>query len=94
MKALQARPGAQRRGASGPPQSMSVSVRFFTPSWLVAPHLPVASQMSDRQSVETRQCLGNEHLRTSGPPQSMSVSLPFLTESFSVGAAHTLSVQM
>jgi len=71
-----------------PPQSMSVSLPFLTPSGQpTAPQTCVAAgQILDAQSLATRHALPVAHLVTQDPPQSTSVSLPFLTESAQVGA--------
>ena len=71
-----------------PPQSMSVSVPFFTPSEQVAPwHLSGAPEHTPLwQSPATAHVAPVAHLPQLAPPQSTSVSVPFLTTSVQLGA--------
>jgi hypothetical protein len=81
-------------GHAGPPQSVSVSPSFLTPSWHVGvAHVPPALQKPLAQSAPTEQCLPSAH-GAHAPPQSMSVSVPFMTPSTQLAAtqipaAHT-----
>jgi hypothetical protein len=80
-----------------PPQSMSVSAAFFTPSvhvatWHVLVVVPVQTPVT--QSDPAEQPLVVAHLAQVPPPQSVSVSAPFLTPSLQVGAAQVPPVQI
>src|SRR4029079_2211714 len=72
-----------------PPQSVSVSVPFFTPSLHAgALHFFVfESQTPLWQSPEAAHALPSAHLLGQEPPQSVSVSVPFLIVSLHGGAA-------
>ena len=87
MLVEQALPEAQR--AQGPPQSTSVSLPFFSPSWQLGAAIAQSppSQFALAQSEATRQCRFSAHLMQSpAPPQSTSVSVPFFSPSVQVGA--------
>jgi hypothetical protein len=73
-----------------PPQSMSVSVPFFTPSRQVAAwHLSGLPEHTELwQSVLAMHVLPATHLPQLAPPQSVSVSLPFFTLSEQLAAWH------
>jgi hypothetical protein len=76
-------------GAQAPPQSMSVSVAFLTPSTqLSATHIPDVQTplMQSRSSVHP---LPSAHAGQLGPPQSTSVSVPLRAPSLHVAVAHT-----
>src|SRR5262249_43534641 len=73
----------------GPPQSMSVSPSFWTPSVQVAAWHTPPVQIVLSQSEPARHDLPAVHAVQVGPPQSTSVSLAFLTPSVQVGAWHT-----
>jgi hypothetical protein len=72
-----------------PPQSMPVSVPFFTPSeqrgtWHTPPvHTPLV------QSPANAQVTPLAHGEQLPPPQSTPVSVPFFTPSVHTGARHT-----
>jgi predicted component of type VI protein secretion system len=72
---------------AGPPQSVSVSFPFLTPSVQVATVQMLPTQFPELQSACTRHALPAAHVEQVGPPQSVSVSFPFLTPSVQVGAA-------
>ncbi len=93
VPARQVLPLAQS-AAQLPPQSMSVSVPFFTPSVQVgagAAQTP-AEQLVLEQSAPTLQVLPLAHLAAQLPPQSISLSLPFLIPSAQVGSAVQIPV--
>jgi hypothetical protein len=73
-----------------PPQSVSVSLPFFTRSLQVAAwHLSGDPEQAPlRQSLATRHVFPSAHLLQLAPPQSVSVSVPFFTESLHVAAWH------
>src|SRR5260370_30746441 len=76
-----------------PPQSLSVSPPFLTPSVQLggrAAGLQVTSQMPLWQSPFTRQPSPSGHWGQP-PPQSLSVSLPFLMPSVQLGAGAVAS---
>jgi hypothetical protein len=78
---VQALPGAHA-GHTPPPQSMSDSPWFLTPSLqFAAAHTPALAQKLLVQSVATAQSFVFAHLGQVPPPQSLSVSAPFLTPS-------------
>src|SRR5262245_16934294 len=69
----------------GPPQSMSVSMPFFTPSMQFGTwHTPPVQTLL-MQSVPTAQVFPSLQAMQTGPPQSTSVSLAFFTWSVQVG---------
>jgi hypothetical protein len=81
--------GGAHRGHVPPPQSMSVSAPFRTPSpqpafWQCPPvHTPLA------QSAGTVHCAPSGHLgHCDVPPQSGPLSPPFFTLSVHEGCAH------
>jgi hypothetical protein len=84
---LHGEPTLQRGHA--PPQSVSVSVPFLTPSVQVgAAQMAVVSQTPLAQSVSRMQpapAAQREHVT---PPQSMPVSLPFCVPSAQSGVVH------
>ncbi|MFC5490877.1 hypothetical protein [Dokdonella soli] len=65
----------------GPPQSISVSPPFLTPSKHVGAAQVPAVQTWLWQSLPTLQPLPMAHAAQVGPPQSTSVSFPFFTPS-------------
>jgi hypothetical protein len=69
-----------------PPQSMSVSTPFLTPSAHVGAWHTPAVQTPLWQSPGTEQVLALAHLPQEAPPQSTSVSVPFLTKSVQLAA--------
>ena len=72
-----------------PPQSVSVSSPFATPSVQVAAkHTFVPSESHTRvtQSSPVEQPASTGHLLHTPPPQSTAVSMPFITASVHVGA--------
>jgi hypothetical protein len=71
----------------GPPQSVSLSVPFLTPSPQVgAEHVPVAAGQTPLwQSPGTAHVFPVPHLPHAAPPQSMALSVPFLTRSEQLG---------
>jgi hypothetical protein len=69
----------------GPPQSMSVSWPFSTPSWHVGCLQVPPSQSWLVQSSSFEQLPPGAQVEHSGPPQSTSVSRPFWTLSSQVG---------
>src|SRR5436190_16938600 len=78
-------------GAHEPPQSMSVSLLFFTPSVQLGTAqvlvvVPVHTPLT--QSPATAQVFPFAHFEHIGPPQLRSVSMPFLTASSQAGTAH------
>jgi hypothetical protein len=80
-----------------PPQSVSVSLPFLTPSaqvgaWHVLVVVPVHTPLA--QSLPTRQTLADAQVGQVPPPQSTSVSAPFFTTSAQVGVWHTLPVHL
>src|SRR5687767_8294849 len=73
--------GEQKR----PPQSVSVSEPFFSPSLHEAPHtLFVHTPLTQSEPIPQARPLA--HL-PHAPPQSTSLSVPFLTMSMQVGEA-------
>jgi hypothetical protein len=81
---LQTLPAAQALQAPPPPQSMSVSVPFLTPSvqvaaWHVLVVVPEHTLLL--QSVPVTQILVLSQGEQLPPPQSVSVSVPFLVPS-------------
>jgi hypothetical protein len=76
VPALHIRPFAH--GAQEPPQSTSVSVPFFVPSWQDAAtqRWLAPSQVPDTQSESFAQLLVFAHGAHASPPQSTSVSVP------------------
>jgi hypothetical protein len=90
LPAPQARPGAQS-GHVGPPQSVSVSAPFLTPSvQLEAWQTPLAQT----PVVQSPPALHDEPMPQRGqvPPQSVSVSVPFWTPSLQLGVRQSESV--
>jgi len=75
-------------GAHAPPQSLSVSVPFITPSMQVGAWQVVA-QTPDEQSVAALHFFPTAHTGQ-GPPQSTSVSVPLATLSVHVGSWQAL----
>jgi hypothetical protein len=78
-------------GHPAPPQSVSVSVPFFTVSthvaaWQVLVGLPLHTPVV--QSAPVPQVFPTPQSAQFGPPQSLSLSLWFCTPSPQVGAAH------
>src|SRR4051794_17518007 len=77
-------------GQDPPPQSVSVSVPFLTPSpqvgvWQTLPvHTPLAQSLSPEHAFPLPHFFAGAH----DPPQSVSVSVPFLTPSPQLGAWH------
>jgi hypothetical protein len=86
-------PPLPQGGHMGPPQSVPVSLPFFTPSvqvgaWHVAPeHTPLA------QSLGMAQPPPAVHGAQIGPPQSVPVSPPFFTPSVHLGVWQMFPVQ-
>jgi len=77
-----------------PPQSLSLSLPFFTPSvqlaaWHLLPlHTPVL-----QSAPVVQPWFGEQRLQEPPPPQSTSVSLPFSTMSLQVGCWQTFAEQ-
>lgn len=71
-----------------PPQSMSLSLPFFTPSVQIGAWHTLLVHTPLTQSELPVHALPAEHLPQPPPPQSTSVSLPFLTPSVQIGALH------
>jgi hypothetical protein len=86
----QSLPAAQRlpdgHGLHVPPQSISVSLPFFTESAHPAVWQTPAVHTELRQSLANRHAAPPLHAPHAPPPQSMSVSLPFLTKSVQLAA--------
>jgi len=81
-------------GAHPPPQSVSVSVWFFTPSAHVAATHEVPLQTKLTQSLPIEQpCPVPQRAQVVAPPQSVPVSDPFFNRSPHVGAWQALPVQ-
>jgi hypothetical protein len=78
-------------GQSGPPQSVSVSPSFFTPSLHVAAHV-FATQRPPLQSAFFEQPFPGAHA-AHWPPQSTSLSPSFWIPSAHVPAPHAPPVQ-
>src|SRR5262245_40158472 len=74
----------QRAAHVRPPQSVSVSSPFFSPSLQAGAHAPT-SQTPPRQSVPSLHALAYPHGGHMDPPQSMSVSSPFAVLSSQAG---------
>src|SRR6185503_12568885 len=76
-----------------PPQSVSVSVWFLTPSAQVGLWQMPAVQTPLWQSVDDVQPRPAAQRLQLGPPQSTALSLPFLTESVQLGGWQVPPVQ-
>jgi len=72
-----------------PPQSLSVSVPFFTPSEHVGAAQTLFVQTPLVQSGPSAQPFPTSHLVAHEPPQSTSVSVPFFAPSVHEGASQT-----
>jgi hypothetical protein len=83
----------------GPPQSTSVSMPSFLPSWQVGnsqvktPNPPSGAMQTagDAQSALTLHTFPTLHGMQTGPPQPMSVSVPFLTGDMQLVVAASLA---
>jgi hypothetical protein len=73
-----------------PPQSVSVSVPFFTESVQLALWQNPPEQTPPRQSLIAAQRLPGPHFGHVPPPQSTSVSAPFFTTSVQLVAWHVV----
>jgi hypothetical protein len=69
-----------------PPQSVSLSSWFFTPSLQLGASHTRSTQRWLEQSSGTRQAWLGSQLPPQAVPQSVSVSSPFLTPSLQVGS--------
>jgi hypothetical protein len=93
VPSLHALPSSQR-GQVGPPQSMSVSVPFFTPSAQLLSLQSPPEQLPLSQSVPLTHIFPAAHgPQVAPPPQSTSVSEAFMTLSVHDGAVQAPSVQ-
>jgi hypothetical protein len=72
-------------GQVGPPQSVSVSLPFFTPSKQLEGWQTEPVQTLLWQSLGSAQVLLSAQAGQVEPPQSVSVSLPFFTTSVQLG---------
>src|SRR5579859_7807722 len=79
-------------GQLAPPQSVSLSVPFFTPSGHAGARQVPAGQTPLWQSAAPPHVLPVSHLAQL-PPQSLSVSLPFFTRSEQLAVWQMLPVQ-
>jgi hypothetical protein len=76
-----------------PPQSVAVSLPFWTPSSHVAARHVPPTHTALVQSAEVLQCWLGPH-DEQGPPQSTSVSPPFWSESVHDGATQACDTQL
>jgi hypothetical protein len=74
---------------TAPPQSMPVSLPFFTPSVQVGGAQMPLVHTREVQSAAIAHCFPGAQAGQTEPPQSTSVSVPFLTPSAQIGLAHT-----
>lgn len=77
-----------QRAVQEPPQSMSVSLAFFTPSVQEGAAQRPPEHTPLPQSEPSRQTLDSAHRLGHAPPQSTSLSVPFRTRSSQVAATH------
>ncbi len=75
--------------APPPPQSLSVSFPFLTPSTHVAAWQSIPLHTPSTQSAATAHVSPVAHVDPQAPPQSMSVSEPFFTPSLQLAGTHT-----